>query len=59
MLSGRQKHLVSMVHWNAAHCALAVEAYFKNNMVITRRFFCRHFNIHPSASVPLKNTIKL
>jgi hypothetical protein len=39
MLSGRQKHLVGMVHWNAAHRALAVEAYFKNNesMVITRR----------------------
>jgi hypothetical protein len=31
MLSGGQKHLVSMEHWTAAHRAFSVEVYFENN----------------------------
>jgi hypothetical protein len=47
MLSGGQKHLVSMEHWTVAHRAFAAEAYFKNSvsLVKTRRLFRRHFNI--------------
>jgi hypothetical protein len=59
MLSGGQKHLVSMERWTAAHRACAVEVCFKNNesMAITHRLFRRHFNIHRKAIVPSKNTI--
>jgi hypothetical protein len=47
MLSGGQKHSVSMEHWTAAHRAFAVEAYFKNNvsMVNTRRLLHLHNNV--------------
>jgi hypothetical protein len=59
MLSGGQKHLVSMEHWTAAHRAFAVEEYFENNeSMVKTRLLRHHFNIHRNASVPSKNAIK-
>jgi hypothetical protein len=52
---------VAIEHWSAEHRAFDVKTIFKNkdSVVVTRRIFRRHFNIHQNDSVPIRNTVLL